>query len=721
MVGRSYPLQWLSAAVLLALVAGRCAGDDYVISPDKKNHWAWKAPVSPPFPGVCNEAWVKNPIDRFVLAKLKAAGLQPAPSASREQLVRRATFDLIGLPPTPDEIDSFIHDASAEAWEKVIDRLLASPHYGERWGRHWLDLARFAESNGYEYDEARPNAWRYRDYVIEAFNSDKRYDQFIKEQVAGDELDRDNPQALIATGFNVLGPDMTDSSDKLQRRQNTLNDMTDTTGLVFLGLTLGCARCHDHKFEPIPQIDYYRLQAFFTPSVFLQNVPVPSKEDRPSIEAAVQAFDAQMKPLELSLREIEEPFRHKLLEARLARLPEDVQRAHRTPPDRRSAGEQELVDQTLRQINISPAAILNVMDETEKEHCRDLQAKIKILESKRPKLPIAIGIQDRPGPAARTFLLNRGELSNPGDPVQAGFPIVLATNQKIVPARIEARPSSTGRRTALAKWLANADNPLTARVMVNRLWQHHFGRGIVPTASDFGVHGEPPTHPELLDWLACQFVENGWQIKKMHKLMLLSATYQQTTMPPVESLKKDADNRLFSRMNRVRLEGEIVRDSMLAVSGTLNDKMGGPSVFPPLPAEAIKGATGWIVTTDKHEHHRRSVYIFARRNLRFPFLESFDLPDSNLSCPKRECSTTAPQALALLNAVDVIAASKALAEKVAGATKKNDDRITLLYRLTLGRSPSPTEAKLAREFLDRSPLEELCRALINVNEFIYLD
>jgi len=722
MARRFHAMYLLTVAPLLALLGSARAGDDFVITPEKKNHWAWKAPVSPPLPNVRNEAWVKNPIDRFVLAKLESAGLQPAPLASREQLIRRVTLDLIGLPPTPEEIDAFVDDASVDAWEKVIDRLLASPHCGERWGRHWLDLARFAESNGYEFDEARPNAWRYRDYVVASFNSDKPYDRFIKEQVAGDELDPDDPQALIATGFNLLGPDMTDSSDKLQRRQNTLNDMTDTTGLVFLGLTLGCARCHDHKFEPIPQLDYYRLQAFFKPAQFRHDVPVPPKESRSNIEASVKAFNAQMKPLQDSLHELEEPFRHTLLEAKLAKFSEDVQRAHRTAPEHRSAGEQELVDQTSRLINISSAEIQSAMGEAEKNRCRDLQTQIKKLEGKKPAVPMATGMQDAAGPAAKTFVLIRGELSNPGEEVQAGFPIVLTSNHKTVPAPVKApKASSTGRRMALANWLAGADNPLTGRVMVNRLWQHHFGRGIVCTPSDLGVHGEPPTHPELLDWLACQFVENGWKIKQMHKLMLLSATYQQTSMPSADALKKDAGNRLLSRMNRVRLEAEIVRDSLLAVSGRLNDKIGGPSVFPPLPSEAAKGAGGWTVTADKRERDRRSIYIFARRNLRFPLLESFDLPDSNLSCPKRECSTTAPQALALLNAGDVIDASKALADKVATSAKTNDERVALLYRLALGRRPSATEAKLAREFLERSPLHELCRALFNLNEFIYLD
>jgi len=600
--------------------------------------------------------------------------------------------------------------------------LLASPHYGERWGRHWLDLARFAESNGYEYDEARPNAWRYRDYVVQSFNEDKPYDRFIKEQLAGDEFEPDNPQALVATGFNLLGPDMTDSSDKPQRRQNTLNDMTDTTGLVFLGLTLGCARCHDHKFEPIPQADYYRLQAFFTPAKFDLSVPIPTKDERPVMEAALKEFSATMSPLQDALTELEGPYRRKLLEAKLSALPEDVREAHLLPKDKRSAGQQEVVDKTARQVSISPTDILNAMNAADKSRCRDLQGQIKKVLSKKPTMPVAMGIHEAKGPLTKTFLLGRGELSNAGEELQPGFLVVLSADHKPVPARVTASvESSSGRRSALANWIARDANPLTGRVMVNRIWQHHFGRGIVGSTSDFGVHGEPPTHPELLDWLAHEFTANGWKIKPMHKLMLLSAAYRQSTVPTARTTEKDADNRLFSRMNRLRLEGEIIRDSLLAVSNRLNPKIGGRSVYPPIPAEALQGATGWVVSTDKQEYNRRSLYIFARRNLRFPFLETFDLPDSNLSCPKRERSTTAPQALALLNASDVVEAAKALAARLTIEAKTNEERVALAYRLTLGRPPSATENKLAQQFLERSPLNELCRALFNLNEFVYLD
>jgi hypothetical protein len=328
-------------------------------------------------------------------------------------------------------------------------------------------------------------------------------------------------------------------------------------------------------------------------------------------------------------------------------------------------------------------------------------------------------LRDAEGQPPKTFLLERGELSHRGEEVQAGFPIILMPDNKPEPARVEPRTPSTGRRAALAEWVAGKDNPLTARVLVNRLWQHHFGRGIVATPSDFGIRGARPTHPELLDWLACEFVESGWSIKHVHRLILLSATYRQSAAASSEARAKDPDNRLLSRMNRLRLEGEIIRDNLLAVSGRLNPRMGGPGVFPPVPAEALRGTKGWTVSPDPRDHLRRSVYVFACRNLRFPFLEAFDLPDSNLSCPKRERSTTAPQALALLNASDVMDAARALAERVQREAASMDDQIALAYRLTLGRRPVASERNLARDFLAQSPLSELCRALFNLNEFVY--
>lgn len=686
--------------LLTSFVAGMAFVSHCATAGEPKKHWAFQPVRTSPVASVKDATWPKSDLDRFVLAKLEAAGLTPAPPADRRTLIRRVTFDLIGLPPTPQEIDAFVNDDSPDAFASVVDRLLANPAYGERWGRHWLDLARYADSNGFEYDEVRPDAWRYRDYVIAAINADMPYTQFMREQLAGDELRPDDPSALIATGFNLLGADMTDSSDQVQRRQNTLNDMTDTAGLAFLGLTIGCARCHDHKFEPLSQVDYYRLQAFFTPAKFRKDVNIVPKERRKALAEAVASYEAKRKPVQAALDDLEGPIRSQLQKAKLAKQAEEVREAHETPEDKRTPAQRERVAETLRFVSVSQGEVLKKFDDAKKKQHKDLSAKLKTIDGCKPIVPVAMGLEDDAKPP-RTFVLERGEPANKGEEVLPGFPAALST---AVPIIAPPRTTTTGRRTALANWLADESNPLTARVMVNRIWSHHFGRGIVRTPSDFGVHGEPPTHPELIDWLATEFMRQGWSMKKMHKLLLTSAAYQQSTIASPESLKADPDNRLFSRMNRRRLEGEIVRDSLLAISGRLNPKQGGPGVS----KDAKDGRRVGL---------RRSVYLFARRNLRNPFLEAFDLPDSNLSCPKRECSITASQALALLNDADVVEAAHALAVKLSN----EKDPVTTAYRLALARSPSESESLAAWDFIIDSPLSEFCRALFNVNEFVYLD
>jgi hypothetical protein len=702
----------LILSALLATATLAPAADEYTVPPAKREHWAWKVPVRPLVPAVRDRSWLHTPVDAFVLAPLEAEGLHPAPAASREQLLRRVSLDLVGLPPTPAEVDAFVHDPAPDVWEKVVDRLLASPHYGERWGRHWLDLARFAESNGYEFDEVRPDAWRYRDYVITAFNDDRPYDRFIREQLAGDELYPNNPAALTATGFNVLGPDMTDSSDQPQRRQNTLNDMTDTTGLAFLGLTIACARCHDHKFEPIPQTDYYRLQAFFTPVVFRRDLPIAGAGERAAHSAALKEYAALVQPLQDQLDDLERPYRDRLYAERLAKLSDEARAAHQTPAAQRTPAQKDLVEKTNRLLGVPAESVVKAMTAADRTRHQELQDRLKRFDHRKPAaLPVAMGLTDATGAPPRTRVLERGELSNLGEEVQPGFPIVVAPSPQALPPR----------RADLANWIASRENPLTARVLVNRVWQHHFGRGLVPTPSDFGIRGQRPTHPELLDWLAVEFMDSAWSIKHVHRLLLTSAAYQQSSKPSPEALAKDPDNRLFSRMIRQRLEGEVIRDSLLAASGRLNGKMGGPGVFPPIAQEALQGTQAWKVSPDPRDHVRRSVYVFARRNLRFPFLEAFDLPDSNLSCPRRERSTTAPQALALLNDADVLTAARALTARIEVAAGSEEERVTLAYRDVLGRPPSATEMQLAREFLSHAPLSELCRALFNLNEFIYVD
>jgi mono/diheme cytochrome c family protein len=662
-------------------------------NPDSTKHWAFLPVRAPAAPPVKDESWPKSPMDRFVLAKLEASHLQPAPQADRRTLIRRTTFDLTGLPPTPDEVEDFVRDGAPDAFERVVDRLLASPAYGERWGRHWLDVARYADSNGYEFDEVRPDAWRYRDYVVRSFNADLPYTRFIGEQLAGDELAPDDPWALVATGFNLLGPDMTDSSDQMQRRHNTLNDMTDTVGLTFLGLTIGCARCHDHKFEPLTQTDYYRLQALFTPAKFLTNLDITPKERRASLAAAVNAYQAKRKPVQAALDELEGPVRSRLRKAKLDKQSEEVRDAHETPEAKRTPAQRERVAETIRFVGVSQAEILKKLDLDQRRRHQELAAALKRIDAAKPNVAVAMGLED--GAAEKTFVLERGEPAHRGEEVQPGFPKALSNE---LPRIKPLRPTTTGRRAALATWLADERHPLTARVMVNRLWTHHFGRGIVRTPSDFGVRGDLPSHPELLDWLAAEFMRSGWSLKRMHRLIVTSATYRQSTLAPPASLKADPENRLLSRMNRKRLEGEAVRDGLLAISGRLDRAMGGPG-------------------TTKRATRRRSIYLFARRNLRDPFLEAFDLPDSNLSCPKRECSTTTPQALALLNDDEVADAAKLLGRKLSS----EQDLVAAAYRLTLGRAPSATETEAASAFLKESPLSELCRALFNLNEFVYLD
>jgi hypothetical protein len=420
----------------------------------------------------------------------------------------------------------------------------------------------------------------------------------------------------------------------------------------------------------------------------------------------------------------------KLYQMKLAALPAAAQTAHRTSPENRTEGQRELVAQTARKLTVTPAEVAKALAPEEKAKLDDLRAKLKAFDSKKPSAPpTAMGLTDNPGPPPKTFLLERGELSNKGAEVQPGFPAVLSPGGKPTPAAISALPASTGRRLALAKWIASKDNPLTARVIVNRLWQHHFGRGIVATPSDFGLRGARPTHPELLDWLACELVnpdrKSGgvppWSLKHIHRLMLLSDTYQQSTQASKDALAHDPDNKLFSRTIRQRLEGEAVRDALLAISGRLNPKAGGPGVVPRGASRAAGGSRAVSVTADPKEYTRRSIYLLARRNIRDPFLEAFDLPDSNLSCPKRERSTTAPQALALLNSAEVMDAAKALAERLTKDAKGEEDRITLAYCLVLGRSPSAKDMERAKEFLKDSPLSELCRALCSLNEFVYLD
>jgi uncharacterized protein DUF1553/uncharacterized protein DUF1549/cytochrome c len=732
------------AALKAWIAAGAPTGDG--------TWWAFRPARRPTVPKI-QSAWVHNPIDAFVLARLKAEGLRPAPPASREALIRRATYDLWGLPPTPAEIDAFVSDRRLDAYERLIDRLLASPHYGERWARHWLDLARYAESEGFKSDEKRPDAWRFRDYVIDAFNQDKPYDRFIQEQIAGDELFPGSAAALVATGFNRHWADESNARNLRQRRQEILNDITDTTGAVFLGLTVGCARCHDHKYDPIPQRDYYRLQAFFAAVRPREELVLASGEEQARYQRRRAAWEERTAAIRTDLAALEAPVRKKIYEDKFDKFPPDVQEAITTDPRRRTALQWQLALKAAPQIEVGDSEVGAAMKGADRERWQLLTQRLNSFKPMKPvPLPEAIGITDVGREAPETFTLAVGVYDAPVEKVAPGFPSCLDPRPVVTAA--PPGMATTGRRSALARWLTSPQNPLTARVMVNRLWQSHFGRGLVATASDFGRAGEPPTHPELLDWLAQELVQGGWSLKAVHRLIMTSSTYRQSAAYSAAAARADPQDRLLWRMPRRRLEGEAIRDAILTVSGRLNEKRGGPSVLPELPAGLTAG--GWTVTADPRERDRRSIYVYVKRNLRYPLFEAFDMPDTHESCPRRDVTTTPTQALMLMNSEGVLDLAQSFAGRLlrecppSAGSDRREAMIERAYRLAFSRRPDAEERRLAREFLDRdtllaqhrlaqkqrlafpqpvapdqnaagAALVDFCHTLLNTNEFIYVD
>lgn len=688
------------------------------IRPADRDHWAFRAVQRPPLPVVKNAGWIRNPVDAFILCKLEAAGLEPMPEADRATLLRRLTFDLTGLPPTPAELEAFQSDPAPDAYERQVDRLLASPAYGERWAQHWLDLARFAETDGFEFDQVRPNAWRYRDWVIAAFNQDLGYDVFVQRQVAGDLLSPDNPAARIATGFLLCGPDMPDLNLQAERRHNVLNEMTATVGAVFLGLQVGCAQCHDHKFDPISQADFYRLRAFFDSVELFKELPIPTPAQLAERRRAEAQRGGNGQQAEAALQALETAARRRLREKN---------------PD----------------LQPTRADLLGNLTTAERQQYAALSRQLAP-QRKLPDFPL--GRVLRAGPAQPSTLFVRGDFRRPGPVIEPAFPRIANV--------AGATTAGANPRIALARWLTRPDNPLTTLVIVNRLWQHHFGRGLVPTASDFGTMGEPPSHPELLDWLATELPRQGWRLKRLHRLLLTSAVYRLASRPISTGAEKDRaaaalangkklwaedpENRLLGRMRRQRLDGEAIRDAMLAAANRLQQRSGGPGIRPPLPAELVHVLLKdqWPVTPDRADHDRRSIYLFVRRNLRYPLFEVFDRPDTNASCPQRSRSTIAPQALFLLNSDFSLAAARSLAQLATTQVGADvNERIRVCYQRTLGRPPAPAERALAQEFLasrpqppagtaqpsrhdgasDLAALTDLCLALFNLNEFVYVD
>jgi len=723
-------------AILLAVPAGVFA------KPKEPLPWSFQIPHRPDVPVAeklkHGTTGYRNAIDGFVLAALEQRDLDPAPAAARHVLVRRAYFDLLGLPPTPDQARAFVESEDPDAWLKLVDELLESKHYGERWGRHWLDVARYADSGGYETDIYYRFAWRYRDYVVKSFNDDKPYNIFVQEQVAGDEIWPDNLdldpkrvyqlsdkkrrhlEAHIGTGFYTLEPLVHESGlDARRLRHETLTDWVDTTGAAFLGLTVGCARCHDHKFDPLSQQDYYDLQAIFSSST---QVEVP-------LLTAMEVNDwRQHYPRIIAVSEARTSY--KLFQARTggrALTPEED-----TEKQRLLVAIAEAVLQLPEKAGSVPNSPFDSL--------MGIPAARVLGHERRELLPTI-------------FMLERGELSNPTSRATPALPATLATATGV---KREIH-GPYGSRKQLALWLTRKDHPLTARVMVNRLWQWHFGRGIVATANDFGAMGSGPTHPELLDWLASEFVQRDWSIKQMHRLIMNSSTYRMASdFATSAHLEKDPSNRYLWRMNRRRLEAEAIWDAVHFTAGTLNLQMGGRPVVPPLPEDeiaALRERWHWPVSADPTQHTRRGMYILVRRNFPFPMFEVFDAPVTSSSCPVRDVTTVAPQALWTLNSPSVFEQAKQLAGRIATMAGTDDaEWIASVWLTLLSRPITEEESKEAAALLGQlteqatenqdqlatalgelpeslRPLDlpratamiQFCLAAYNLNEFSFID
>jgi hypothetical protein len=693
--------------------------EERTITSDDRRYWAFQPPARPPLPQV----GTGNPVDAFILATLQSKKLKPAGPANRRSLIRRAYLDLTGLPPSLAKVQAFLNDHSPNAFSKVVDELLASPHYGERWGRHWLDTIRYSDSGGFEYDRDRDNAWRFRDYVIRAFNDDKPYNQFVQEQIAGDELAPESFEGRIATGYLRLG--LENNLKNEQTRMDELDDLVATTSNTFLGLTVGCARCHNHKFDPIAQKDYYRMQAVFFPTKAAE-YPLASEEEVARFEAEQKRFTQLQAPLKAQLAEIEKPYKEKFIAEKKSKLPEYVLVALKTPPEKRTEGQKLNAEQVAKTLVADQKDILPTMNEADLERHKQISKAIADLDAQRPKpLPTAMAIAEKSREAAPSYFLYRGSPDSKGSLMKPGV-ITVASHGEWQFPEAPADAKTSWRRRGLAAWIADPENPLTARVMVNRIWQQHFGEGIVRTPNNFGKMGEKPTHPELLDWLATEFVRQNWSIKAIHKLIMNSDTYQRSSDDVAANLEIDGENRYFWRMPRKRLEAEGIRDSMMAVAGNLDLKVGGPAVRPYIDPALFQSSSKrtWLGKPDSDpETWRRGVYIFSKRSIPLPMLEVFDKPDSVGSCARRNRSTIAPQALILMNNKFVLMEAKTFAERLqreAGADPAA--QANLAFQLALSRPPTKTEAETAVAFIrgDAQGLVDFCQTVLNLNEFVYI-
>ena len=784
-----------------------------------RNWWAFKPPVRYPVPAVKDARWTRNPIDGFIKAQLDKKGLEAAPEADRRTLIRRVYLDLVGLLPTPDEVEAFVKDPAPNAYDKLVDKLLESPHYGERWGRFWLDVVRYADSSGFEFDVDVTNAWRYRDYVIKAFNTDKPYNQLIKEQLAGDELDHPTEDSLIATTYYRVGPRVRFREKNYPSyRYDYMDDMVRTTFQGFMGLSVNCSRCHDHKFDPISRLDYYKSVAMFWPYVDYDH-PLAPKAEVDAYNKVKDELDREMTPLQQEIARIEKPYRDKQREKQvqeaLKKFPEDIQAAIKTPEDKRTPGQKLLVAQVLinpeaanpddivadasagrraKQLakanqvfgvaNYSKKGDIKLSDADEARR-NELRAQIAKIEEKLPDpLPVADGVRDGdyrstpdgmgdlniPGngrityanagpflpkpsekyePPPLHFAANGGDIKSDdeGFLIQPGFLTVfnqvkgLGELPVTDPPKNGAYPTS-GRRRALAEWIASDNNPLTARVMINRVWGWHFGTGIVSTPGNYGKMGAAPTNPELLDWLSTEFVRQGWSIKQMQRLIMTSETYKMASAfyRPANA-EKDPTNTFLSSFPIHRVEAEIVRDEILSASGKINLQAGGEPFYPPIPVSvrANQPRGNWDLTQEGPDTWKRSVYAFRKRGIKYPMFEVLDEPDLNVTCERRSVSTVPTQSLTLLNNEFILKQVDYFAERVA--KEAGDDPaadVKAMYRIALSRDPNQRELATNIAFLQKQREAEAVRAafegksanllalsglahvVLNLNEFEYI-
>jgi hypothetical protein len=685
-------------------------------------YWAFQKVARPAVPAI-RDAWVRNPIDAFILDGLQQKQLTPSKPLDRARWIRRVTYDLTGLPPTPADVDFFLKDKSPDAYDKVVDRLLASPQYGERWAAKWLDVVRYADTNGFELDLERPHAWRYRDYVIQSFNAGKPYDRFIREQIAGDEIFPGDHEALIATGYLRAGSEhlVAGNIDPDESRQEVLTEIATNVGQTFLGLTINCARCHNHKFDPILQRDFYALQAVFAGAKG-KEVEIAGAE-KTEWEAAQKAYKERLSPVEDALKSLAKPYGEQIRAERKAKLDPKLLEALSIPKDERTAEQKRLASDAEAQINPEWDEIVAVMPASARAERARLRERLHQVEATAPDpLASAYAFVNTGEPAPQSYVLRLGDPHSPLSPVEPAAPFVLRPASPIP-------HSSPGRRTAFANWLASTENPLTARVFVNRIWQFRMGEGLVKTPNDFGTMGDKPASHALLDWLAAEFMERGWSIKAMDRLVVTSSAYRQSSDPDEIKSKVDPENRSLWRMNRKRLQAEMIRDATLSISGTINPAMGGRPVRIPIEPEVYdliftehERDGLWPVNPDKNVQNRRGIYLYNKRSVRLPLLTAFDQPDAITSCPVRPVSTHALQALSLFNSgfmQEVAHAFAARLEKSCGADRSC--QIDTAWQLALSRRPRTKETQLAKEFLRSGGiLPDFCLALFNRNEFLYV-